>query len=75
MTFYHDVIYYLKNPLLPHHVSALFHLKSHTKRNNEVIFQEKDMETPFMHAKNQQTLETKKRKEPNVVLDAQQTVC
>lgn len=32
------------------------------------------METPFMHAKNQQTSETKKRKEPNVVLDAQQTV-
>ena len=62
LTFYHDVIYYLKNPLLPHHVSALSFSK------------EKDLETLLCMQKNQQTLETKKRKDPNVVLDAPQTV-
>ena len=62
LTFYHDVFYYFKNPLLPHHVSALFHLESHTKRNNEVLFQEKDMETPFMHAKKSTNFGNKKKK-------------
>ena len=62
LTFYHDVFYYFKNPLLPHHVSALFHLESHTKRNKEVLFQEKDMETPFMHAKKSTNFGNKKKK-------------
>ena len=65
LTFYHDGFYYFKNPLLPHHVSALFHLESHTKRNNEVLFQEKDMETPFMHAKKSTNFRNKKKKRTN----------
>ena len=50
LTFYHDVIYYLKDPLLPHHVSALSFSK------------EKDLETLLCMQKKSTNFGNKKEK-------------